>query len=103
LLALKGLPETDQPPTVGNIANWMQVQPHSAVELVNRATAHGFVAREHDSVDQRKVLVRLTPVGEAVLRDLSVQHRDELRTAAPALLAALDGVLAPDRDLVRAQ
>lgn len=93
LLALRGLPTPDEPPTVGNIAAWLAIQHHSAVELVDRAVARGLVRRDHDARDRRRVLVQLTPGGQALLDKLSVAHRDELQSTAPALLAALQRVL----------
>lgn len=96
LLALGGLPDADRPPTIGNVAEWLQIQHHSAVELVDRAVARGLVRREHDARDGRRVLVRLTPAGEAVLDALSVEHHEELQSLAPGLLAALEGVLIAD-------
>jgi DNA-binding MarR family transcriptional regulator len=93
LLALKGLPTPQEPPTVGNIAAWLTIQHHSAVELVDRAVARGLVRREHDVHDRRRVLVHLTPDGQALLDRLSVMHHQELQTTAPALLTALQRVL----------
>ena len=93
LLALKGLPTPDEPPTVGNLAAWLAIQHHSAVELVDRAVARGLVSREHDPRDRRRVLVQLTPHGQALLDRLSVMHHHELQTTAPALLTALRQVL----------
>ncbi|MBV9578839.1 MAG: MarR family transcriptional regulator, partial [Chloroflexi bacterium] len=93
LLALKGLPTLDDPPSVGNIAAWLSIQHHSAVELVDRAVARGLVRREQDAADRRRVLVHLTDDGEALLDRLSVLHQHELRSTAPALLAALTHVL----------
>jgi DNA-binding MarR family transcriptional regulator len=93
LLALAGLPDADHPPTIGAAAEWLKVQHNSAVELIDRAAARGFIRREPDPLDRRRVLVRLTIAGESVLRDLSLQHRAELQTAAPALLAALRAVI----------
>jgi DNA-binding MarR family transcriptional regulator len=93
LLALKGLPTPQEPPTVGNIAAWLAIQHHSAVELLDRAVARGLVRREHDAHDRRRVLVHLTPAGQALLDRLSVMHRQELQTTAPALLTALQRVL----------
>src|SRR5579884_643037 len=70
LLALKGLPSAEQPPTIGNVAGWLVIQHHSAVELVDRAVARGLVRREHDLTDRRRVLVQLTADGEHVLDEL---------------------------------
>jgi len=93
LLALKGLPTPEDPPTVGNVATWLTIQHHSAVELVDRAVARGWVRREHDPHDRRRVLVQLTPVGLGLLDRLSLAHQHELQSTAPALLAALERVL----------
>src|ERR1700739_2458202 len=88
LLSLKGLPEGARP-TIGEGAERLQIQHHSAVELVNRLSAAGYVRRHRGGDDRREVLLTLTPRGEKVLRDLSLHHRAELRSAGPALVAAL--------------
>lgn len=88
MLALKGLPAGKRP-RVAEIAERLQIQHHSAVELVNRLAAGGFVKRHRGTEDRREVLVSLTPQGEKVLRELSLQHRAELRNAGPALVKAL--------------
>jgi DNA-binding MarR family transcriptional regulator len=56
---------------------------------VNRLSDAGFVRRHRGTVDRREVLLSLTPKGEKVLRELSLQHRAELRNAGPALVKAL--------------
>jgi len=94
LLALKGLPENMRP-TIGILADRLQIRPHSAVELVNRLSKAGLVRRRRDRDDGREVLLETMPKGEAVLRNLSLHHRAELQTAGPALMAALQGVLKP--------
>ena len=94
LLALRGLPTPTKPPTIGNIAEWLVIQHHSAVELVDRAGARGLVRRVEDPEDRRRVLVEITSLGEALLADLSRLHRAELEASAPALLDALRDVLA---------
>jgi len=101
LLALRGFGSPAHPPTIGNIAEWLMIQHHSAVELVDRAVARRLVERHHDRDDRRRVLVELTPQGEAVLADLSMQHRQELEFTAPALLTALGEVLQPGHDQQR--
>jgi DNA-binding MarR family transcriptional regulator len=88
LLGLKGLPRTARP-TIGEIAERLQIQHHSTVELVNRLSAAGYIRRTRGGEDRREVLLSLTPKGERVLRDLSLHHRAELRSAGPALVKAL--------------
>jgi DNA-binding MarR family transcriptional regulator len=96
LLALKGLPE-DVRPTIGVLAERLQIRPHSAVELVNRLAKGGFVRRRRDgeteSSDRREVLLEMTAKGERVLRELSRHHGQELQQAGPALIAALQALL----------
>lgn len=94
LLALKGLPEHVRP-SIGALAERLQIRPHSAVELANRLAKGGFVRRRRDGndKDRREVLLHLTAKGEKVLRELSLHHREELRTAGPALMTALQSVL----------
>ena len=88
LLVIKGLPP-ELVPTVGVVAERLQLHHNSAVELVQRAEEQGMVTRRAGKTDRRQVLLRVTALGERVLRRLSVMHREELRSAAPVLLAAL--------------
>src|SRR5579863_362443 len=92
MLALKGLPEGKQA-TISYLAERLQLQHHSTVELVNRLVENGYVERHRDEVDQRRVIVTLTPYGEEILRELSLFHRTELQTTGPALVEALNALL----------
>ncbi|HYK84233.1 MAG TPA: MarR family transcriptional regulator [Ktedonobacteraceae bacterium] len=92
LLALKGLPEGKQA-TISYLAERLQLQHHSTVELIDRLAERDFVQRRRDEIDQRRVIVDLLPRGEEVLRELSLAHRAELQTAGPALVQALNALL----------
>ena len=92
LLALKGLPQGARP-RVAEIAERLQIQHHSAVELVNRLVSRGFVRRDRAGEDRREVFVCLTSKAHKVLRELSLHHRSELAAAGPALLGALRQVM----------
>jgi DNA-binding MarR family transcriptional regulator len=92
LLALRGLP-ADQEPTIRALAERLQIQHHSAVELVDRMEKRGLFQRERSKRDRRQVLVNVTPRGEKLLSRL-VRHRiAELRVTAPELTRALQAVL----------
>jgi DNA-binding MarR family transcriptional regulator len=92
LLALRGLPP-DQQPTIRSLAERLQIQHHSAVELVDRMERGGLFRRERSSHDRRQVNVHVTPRGEKLLSRL-VRHRiAELRVTAPELTRALQAVL----------
>ena len=80
LLAIKGLPRRVKV-TIGVLAERLQIQHHSAVELTDRMQAHGLIRRTRSPSDRREVLLRPTVRGERLLRDLSLAHRAELRTA----------------------
>jgi DNA-binding MarR family transcriptional regulator len=96
MLALKGLPAETRP-TIGTLAERMQLQHHSTVELVNRLSSEGLVRRSRAGEDRRQVLLALTPKGEKLLRELSMGHKAELRTKGPALVAALELAMRPTK------
>jgi DNA-binding MarR family transcriptional regulator len=95
LLALKGLPDATQP-TIRALADRMQLQHHSTVELVSRLEQRGLIERVRDSGDRRKVLVRMTEEGEEILHRLSATHRADLRSRGPDLARALNAIVAAD-------
>ncbi len=74
---------------IADLAERLQIQHHSAVELVSRLEEKDLIQRNRSAEDRREVYVSLTPRGEQVLRELTLHHREELRSAAPALIAAL--------------
>jgi DNA-binding MarR family transcriptional regulator len=93
MLALKGLPEGARP-SIGELAERLQIVHHSAVELVNRLTDGGYVVRGRNPGDRREVVVALTAKGDRVLHKLSLHHRAELQTQGPALVKALHRAMA---------
>jgi DNA-binding MarR family transcriptional regulator len=102
LLAVKGLPASSNA-TVGVLAERLQIQHHSAVELVDRLEAHGLLKRTRSRTDRRQVLLRLTGRGEEILRQVALPHRAELRFSGHTILRALQTVMAhtAPRDSVR--
>lgn len=92
LLALKGLPE-GRKPTIGELAERLQIQHNSTVELVNRLVEHNLVERQRDESDQRHVIITLAPHGEQILQHLALYHQTELQIIGPALLQALETIL----------
>jgi DNA-binding MarR family transcriptional regulator len=84
LVAIKGHPG-GQEPTIGELAGYLLLRHHSAVELVDRAAAAGLVERRGDAEDGRVTRVGLTADGEARLSKLAPAHLDELRNLAPVL------------------
>jgi len=101
MLAMKGMPEGVRP-RIRELANRMQIQHHSAVELVNRLESGGYVKRERAQDDRREVLLALTAKGERVLAELALHHHQELQSAAPSLVAALRKVMQSGKHVDRA-
>jgi DNA-binding MarR family transcriptional regulator len=97
MLAIKGIPAGVRP-RIGELAQRMQIRHNSAVELVNRLEARGFVHRTRAQDDRREVLLALTPKGEKVLGELALHHHDELRSAGPDLVAALRRIMREGSD-----
>ena len=90
LVAIKGHPG-EQPPTIGDLAGYLLLRHHSAVELVDRAAAAGVVQRCPDPADGRVTRVGLTADGESRLARLAPAHLDELRQLAPVLDQLVSG------------
>jgi DNA-binding MarR family transcriptional regulator len=88
MLAIKGMPNGVRP-RIRELASRMEIRHHSAVELVNRLEARGFVHRTRANDDRREVLLALTPKGQKVLAELALHHHQELRSSGPELAAAL--------------
>jgi DNA-binding MarR family transcriptional regulator len=96
MLTIKGMPDAVRP-RIRDVADRMLIQHHSAVELIDRLEAGGYVRRERGQDDRREVLLALTPKGERVLSHLALHHHEELLNAAPALVGALRRVMKRER------
>ena len=84
LVAVKGHPGAD-PPSVGDLAGYLLLRHHSAVELVDRAELAGLVRRGADPADARIVRVTLTRKGDRLVTRLTEAHLAELDSLAAAL------------------
>ena len=87
ILAIKGH-RPGEPITIGDLADHLLIRHHSAVELVDRLVHAELVTRSAAEEDRRRVVVGLTPKAEAILKDLSAIHLEELKSSK-ALLAQL--------------
>ncbi len=84
MLAVRGHPD-DRGPTIGDVADYLLLRHHSAVELVDRAETAGLVRRWPDRDDQRIVRLRLTARGADKLRRLTSVTLEELARLSPRL------------------
>lgn len=79
-------------PTVSQVAEYLLVRHHSAVELIDRCERAGLVERVRDGGDHRVVRLALTRAGGRVLTDLTTAHLEELDRLTP-LFESLIGTL----------
>lgn len=88
VLAVKGLP-AGHAPTIGTLAERMQLNHNSTVELVDRCERRGLLRRERTGEDRRQVNLSITTRGEALLRKLGSAARTELLGSGPSLVDAV--------------
>jgi len=96
MLAIRGLPRQVKP-TIGALAERMQLQHHSTVELIDRLVDRGFICRLRATDDRRQVLVKLTREGEDFLKGLSLHHLEELQTVGPKFVKILQSLIGEAR------
>ena len=92
LLMIRGLPE-GQAATIRTLAERLTLKHHSAVELVDRLEANGYVRRTRARDDRRNVIVSMLPRGERMLEDVARQRINELRSNGHKLVRAIDRLL----------
>jgi DNA-binding MarR family transcriptional regulator len=88
LLAIRGLP-SGVLPTVGTLAERMQLNHNSMVELVDRCEGRGLIRRTRSGSDRRRVTLSITPEGEDDLRKLASASRHELSGMGSSLVEAI--------------
>ncbi len=84
MLAVRGQPGREWA-NVGEIAHFLQIQPHAAVGLINRCVQAGLVVRTPSQEDRRAVQVSLTEKGADLLAQLTQRNRGELQSLREAL------------------
>ena len=87
LLAIKTWPGESM--AIKDLAEQLLLTHHGAVQLVDRLAKAGVAVREASTEDRRSVLLRLTPVGEALLGELAARHLDEMLRQEPLLTQSL--------------
>jgi DNA-binding MarR family transcriptional regulator len=88
VLAVRGLP-AGQSPTVTRLAERMQLNHNSMVELIDRCEHAGLLRRTRSDADRRQVTLAITGRGEGLLRNLGRAAREELRGSGPSLVKAV--------------
>ena len=100
---LLGIRAWDGPvgPTIGDVAEFLFIRHHSAVELVDRAERSGLVNRRRDPQAPARVRLSLTEHGLDTLAALTATHLRELGELAArmtALWEAVTELAGEDRD-----
>ncbi len=85
VLAIKGLPKGEVP-SISCMAERMQLNHNSMVELVDRCEDHGLVRRVRSGTDRRQVTLSITTEGEIMLKKLGSAARIELRSVGAQLV-----------------
>lgn len=91
LLAIRGHRD-DRGPTIGDVATYLLVRPHSAAELVNRAQKAGLIVRRSDPDDARVVRLGLTKRAEKKLASITEATLEELERMGPRLRRVWKGL-----------
>jgi DNA-binding MarR family transcriptional regulator len=85
------------PITSGNLAGGLGVTLPTVTSVIDRLVAHGFAERRDDPTDRRRVIVALTPAGQAVVEGIQQGRRARLQRAiesmdAESLVSLVDGL-----------
>jgi DNA-binding MarR family transcriptional regulator len=88
LLIVRGF-SNPAPVSIGDLAKFLLIRHHTAVELVDRMTKLELISRVVDGTDGRRVLIKLTREGEKRLQKLSEIHLKELQAIGPTLTGML--------------
>ena len=84
LLAVRGH-QGETGPTIGQLAGYLLLRPHSASELIDRAVSAGLVTRNADTNNASVVRIGLTPLGREKLQTLARAHLQELAELGPTM------------------
>jgi DNA-binding MarR family transcriptional regulator len=83
------------PITSGQLATGLGVTLPTVTSVIDRLVARGFAERRDDPGDRRRVIVAVTPAGQAVVEGIQQGRRTRLQRAIESLdAAALAGLVA---------
>jgi len=100
ILAIKGLPGSASP-NIRTLAERMQLNHNSMVELVDRCERRGFLRRARSGSDRRQVELQVTAEGDNFLRAMASAGREELRSVGPILAQAIQRLISQDEKRTR--
>jgi len=85
---LHAVDQSPRPPSIGAVATLLAIDPSTASRLVDQRVAEGLLERSPDPDDRRRVVLRLTPAGTALLGELAASRRQMLTEVTAGWSAA---------------
>ena len=89
LLAVKAFASED-PVTISQLSERLQVKHHSAVNIVDRLVERKLITRQPSEQDRRQRHLQLTEKGEKLIQELASAHFKELRARSAEMISALE-------------
>jgi DNA-binding MarR family transcriptional regulator len=75
---LHAVDQAERPPSIGEIATTLAIDPSTASRLVEQRVVDGLLARSPDPGDGRRVVLTLTHRGNELLAELAASRREML-------------------------
>src|SRR3546814_20655316 len=91
LLAIKAMSRSGAP-SVGEVAEYLMIRPHSAVELIGRLAKMKLVERLRDPNDRRRVRVSPSPLAVHKIEKPYNAHLEELAATRALMIGLLVNV-----------
>jgi DNA-binding MarR family transcriptional regulator len=97
MLAIGGLPPSKRANLV-TLAERMCIDSPACQELIEALLQRGLCRWTANPNDRREALVALTDQGQALLRHLTSQHRNQMLAVGPTFVQALGSILSSFED-----
>ena len=97
LLAIGGLPPSKRP-NLATLAERMCIEVEACDVLARTLLERQLIHLTVNPGDRREQLLALTDAGQAVLHDLTVQHRNQILSVGPTFVQALGAILSSFQD-----
>ncbi len=75
---LHAVDQADAPPSIGEVAATLAIDPSTASRLVEQRVLDGLLDRSPDPDDRRRTTLRLTDLGRGLLAELATSRREML-------------------------
>lgn len=75
---LHAVDQADTPPSIGEVAATLAIDPSTASRLVEQRVIDGLIDRSPDPDDRRRTTLRLTDRGRGLLAELAASRREML-------------------------